>query len=213
MDSQNVVKRETKKKSVEQNSIKRTRKTTHKMSLGDYIRAHSPIKNGLRVDDEDMPLAKYNKIMSRIFIGNFEAAKDREFFKKHNIRAVLNCTKEIPNHFAHNRDIEYMRIPVDDSLKDKDYNLMFEFMPVIAAYIHKHAVIQGNNILIHCVAGRQRSCGSAAAFLICHHNMTPHEACQMIMQKRPEAFHFGKSLNFDQALNKYYKTLSKSKGK
>jgi protein-tyrosine phosphatase len=221
MDSQNEVKNETKKTlqkktnvevpSVEK--VKRTRKTTHKMSLGDYIRAHSPIKNGLRVDDEDMPLAKYNKIMSRIFIGNFEAAKDREFFKKHNIRAVLNCTKEIPNHFAHNRDIEYMRIPVDDSLKDKDYNLMFEFMPVIAAYIHKHAVIQGNNILIGCVAGRQRSVISVACYLVSYHNMTPHEACQLILQKRPEAFHFGKSLNFDQALNKYYKTLTKKKGK
>jgi protein-tyrosine phosphatase len=189
---------------IKETTPKRTRKTNHKLTLADYIRRHSPIKNGLRIDDEDIPLAKYNKIMSRIYLGNFEAAKDRDFFQKYNIRAVLNCTRDIPNHFA-NKDIEYMRIPVEDSLKEKDYDLMFEFMPSMVAFIHKHAVLQKHNVLVHCWAGRQRSAIGVATYLVEHHNMTPHDACKIVMEKRPEAFHFGKSLNFDQALNKYYK--------
>jgi protein-tyrosine phosphatase len=187
------------------NAVKRVKKQTHKMSLADYIRKHSPIKDGLRIADEDEPLAKYNKVMNRIFLGNFEAAKDREFFKKNNIRAVLNCTRDIPNHFANNKDIEYMRIPVEDSLKEKDYDLMYEYMPVIVAFIHKHAMIQKHNILVHCWAGRQRSAISIAVYLVDKFDMTPHDACKFVMDKRPEAFHFGKSLNFDQALNKFYK--------
>lgn len=186
---------------------KRIRATTHKLSLADYIRKHSPIKAGLRIADEDMPLAKYNKVMDRIFLGNFQSAKDRAFFKDKKIKAVLNCTKDLPNYFAHNKDIEYMRIPVEDSLKDKDYKLMFEYMPVIVEFINKHVNLQKHNILIHCWAGRQRSAISIAAFLVAKYKMTPHDACKFIMEKRPEAFHFGKSLNFDQALNKYHRTL------
>jgi protein-tyrosine phosphatase len=192
-------------------SVKRTRRVDHKMTLADYIRKHSPIKAGLRIPDEDKPLAKYNKIMNRLYLGNFQAAKDKDFFKKKNIRAVLNCSKDIPNHFASNKNIEYMRIPVDDSLKQKDYDLMFDFMPVIVAFIHKHIVVQKNNILIHCWAGRQRSAISVAVYLVDKYGLDPKEACKVVLDKRPEAFHFGKSLNFDQALNKYYRTYKKKK--
>jgi protein-tyrosine phosphatase len=190
-------------------TVKRTRKTNHKMTLADYIRRHSPIKAGLRISDEDEPLAKYNKVMNRVYLGNFQAAKDKDFFKKHKIRAVLNCSKDIPNHFSNNKEIEYMRIPVEDSLKQKDYDLMFEFMPAMVQFIHKHANVQKNNILVHCWAGRQRSAIGIAVFLVDKYGLEPKEACKYVLEKRPEAFHFGKSLNFDQALNKYYRTYKK----
>jgi protein-tyrosine phosphatase len=188
---------------------KRTRVTEPKISLCEFIYRHSPIKAGLKINDEDKPLSKYNKIMDRIFLGNYQAAKDRAFFKEKRIKAVLNCTHDIPNHFAHIKDIEYMRIPVDDSLKQKDYDLMFQFMPAAIEFIHKHAALQKNNILIHCYAGRQRSAILVAAYLVEKFNITPKEACKIVIDKRPEAFHYGQSLNFDQALTKYYKNKSK----
>lgn len=180
-----------------------------KLPLAEYIRRHSPIKAGVRIKNEDIPLAKYNKITNHIFLGNFQAAKDKNFFQENKIKAVLNCSKDIPNHYSHHRDIEYMRIPVEDSLKQKDYDLMYEFMPAIVEFIHKHACIQKQNILVHCWAGRQRSAISVAAFMVSKCGMTPQEACKMVMDKRPEAFHFGKSLNFDQALNKHYRNRVK----
>jgi len=187
----------------------RTRQVSPKLPLAEYIRRHSPIKAGMRIKDEDAPLAKYNKITNNIILGNFQAAKDKDLFKTHKIQAVLNCSKDIPNHYSQHKDIEYMRIPVDDSLKQKDYDLMFEYMPVIVEFIHKHACIANNKILVHCAAGRQRSAISVAAFLVAKCGKTPREACKIVMEKRPEAFHFGKSLNFDQALNKYYRTYMK----
>ena len=192
-------------------TLSRKPRTTHKMTLADHIRKHSPIKQGLRISDEDKPLAKYNKITNRLYLGNFQAAKDKDFFKNKNIKAVLNCSKDIPNHFAHIKDIEYMRIPVDDSLKQKDFDLMFEYMPVIVAFIHKHVVIQKDNVLVHCYAGRQRSGISVAVYLVDKYGLDPKDACKIVMDKRPEAFHFGKSLNFDQALSKYHRTYKKKK--
>lgn len=168
-------------------SPKRVRRTDHKLTLADYIRKHSPIKAGMRIDDEDKPLAKYNKVMDRVYLGNFQAAKDRDFFKNKRIKAVLNCTRDIPNHFAHNKDIEYMRIPVEDSLKEKDYELMYQYMPCVVEFIHKHANMEKHNILVHCYAGRQRSAISIAAYLVDKYNLTPKEACKVVLTKRPEA--------------------------
>lgn len=190
--------------------MNRTSKRTRIITLADYIRQHSPLDAGLIVKDEDKPLATYNKVFEKIYIGNYQAAKDRLFFKEHDIKAVLNCTCDVPNHFAHKRDIEYMRIPVEDERQERDYEMMFTYMPCIVEFIHKHADIQQHNILVHCLAGRQRSCISVAAYLVAKHNMTPHEACKLVLDKRPEAFHFGRSLHFDQALNRYSTKLKKS---
>lgn len=189
----------------------RTRKTTHRVSAADLLRKHSPIKNGLKIKNEDKPLEPYTKIISKLYLGNYQAAKDPDFFKEKKIKAVLNCTKDIPNHFACKKDIEYMRIPVDDSLRETDFKKMYEFFPVIVEFIHKHVVLQKQNILVHCYAGRQRSAISVAAYLVAKMGMTPADACKYIMDKRKEAFHFGLSLNFEDSLNKYYKDLQKSK--
>jgi protein-tyrosine phosphatase len=189
----------------------RTRKTTHRLSPADLLRKHSPIKNGLKVKNEDRPLEKYTKILPKLYLGNFQAAKDPDFFKDKKIKAVLNCTKDIPNHFACKKDIEYMRIPVDDSLKETDIKKMYNFLPVIVEFIHKHIALQGNNIFVHCYAGRQRSAISVSSYLVAKLGMTPAEACKFVMDKRKEAFHFGLSLNFEDSLNKYYKDLQKKK--
>lgn len=190
-------------------SKNKNKKKDHHLTPAEYIRKHSPIKKGQRISDEDKPVSKYNKIMSRIYLGNYQAAKDKEFFEKKNIKAVLNCSKDIPHHFINHKDIEYMRIPVNDSLKSVDFEKMYNFIPAAVQFIHKHAVLQKNNIFIHCWAGRQRSCCLLASYLIYYHKMTPHEACHYISEKRIEAFHFQKSLNFDQALEAFYKDIKK----
>ena len=40
---------------------KRVKKTIHQQSLAEFIRKHSPIKRGLKINDEDRLLEKYNK--------------------------------------------------------------------------------------------------------------------------------------------------------
>lgn len=189
---------------------KRTRRT--QPNLAEFIRHHSPLKAGLKVKDEDKPVTNYNKIANRIYLGNYKAAKDPKFFKEKNIKAVLNCTKDFPNYFAGKKigghEIEYLRIPVDDSLKERDFELMYKFMPLIVEFIAKQVDILGHNVYIHCAAGRQRSCIALSTYFV-KKGMTPHEACRLVLSKRPEAFHFGESLNFDQALGKYYKSLKK----
>ena len=130
----------------------------------------------------------------------------------HKIKAVLNCSKEkdIPNYFK-DSSIEYMRVPVDDSLQQKDYDKMFLLLPSMVEFIHKHVDILKQPILVHCWAGRQRSACAVVCYLMEKHGLNPDEACKLVMSKRKEAFHFGKSVNFDQTMNKYYKKIQKMK--
>ena len=136
----------------------RTRKTTHILSPAELLRKNSPIKNGLKIKDEDKPLEMYTKILPNLYLGNYQAAKNAEFFKDKKIKAVLNCSKDLPNTFSSKKDkhgveeVEYMRIPIDDSLKPPDFKKCYELMPVIVEFIYKHIVIQKNNILVHCYA-------------------------------------------------------------
>jgi protein tyrosine phosphatase len=195
---------------------KRTRvRSPRKLSLSDDLKRHSPIKRGVIIKNEDKPITKYDKIMSKLYLGNFQAAKDKEFFEKKKIKAVLNCTKDIPNHFQSHKnakgdfDIEYMRIPVDDSLLEVDFKKMYDFVPVMVEFIHKHIDIQGNNCFVHCYAGRQRSVTGIAMYLIVKHNMTPNQACKYVLSKRPEAFHHGLSLNFEKTIERYYNNCVK----
>ena len=130
-----------------------TRIRKSKPSLSDIIYQHSPIKRGIiNVKNEDKPHTNYDKIIDNLYLGNVQISKDEDFFKSKKIKAVLNCSKDIPNTFCDSKDIEYMRIPIDDSLKPIDFEKAYLFMPVAVEFIHKHVVIENNSILVHCWA-------------------------------------------------------------
>jgi dual specificity phosphatase 12 len=150
----------------------------------------------------------YNQITNRIFIGNSSAAKSKSVLKKNDIAAVLNCTTDIPNFFC--ADLEYLRIPVEDSLKAKDFKAFYNYIPVMVEYIHKIVDIEKKNIFVHCWAGMQRSTGAVVAYMMKYHCKSFNSAVKLIYGKRKEAFHYGEHVNFDQSLLKYQEDLKKS---
>lgn len=173
------------------------------MSLTKYIN-----KVAEKLDISEDEKSKIDKIIPRLYIGGYKAAEDPATFKKFKIKAVLNCTKtkDVSNKFA-GKDIEYMRIPVSDSLKQVDIEKMYNYFPTIVEFIYKHVDIEKNAVLVNCVQGMQRSAIAVAAYLVAKHGMTPKEACRLILSKRRVAFHNGNGVNFEKALNKYYKEL------
>lgn len=59
---------------------------------------------------------------------------------------------------------------------------MYKFLPAVVEYVHKHRDIQKNNILVHCVAGKQRSTIYVTAYLVAKHNMTPLHFSQALVK-------------------------------
>lgn len=182
-------------------------------TLENYFLKKSPLKNKklaekVKLIGEDSALSDYNKITTRIFLGNYDAAKNKKFFTNKKIKAVLNCSKDIPNFFKKN-DIEYLRLPVDDSLKEVDIDKFYEYLPLITEFIHKHVHLLKQNILIHCAQGRQRSFSSVVAYLMSKKDMSLKNATEYVLKKRKEGLHYGTSFNFSKALIKYEEDMKK----
>lgn len=152
----------------------------------------------------------YNEIIPGLFIGNVYAAEDVNFFKKHNIKAVVNCAaKEVKCHFKDNnnplgRKIEYFKLYVDDTLKPKDFKTMINYLPDAVAFIKHHRKLK-NNVAVFCMAGYNRSATVVAAYLSSEHDMTINEALNHIIKKRKCAFNHGQSVNFEDSLRYYAK--------
>ena len=74
-------------------------------------------------------------VLPLLWIGDANASANEVFFETHQVRAVLNCTPSVPNHFCQNSNIEYMRIPVHDTLARRDIKQLYDFFPVICEFI------------------------------------------------------------------------------
>lgn len=153
-------------------------------------------------------LAMAVKILPNIYLGDGRASSSDSFFAKAGIRAVLNMTPNIPNTFCSDDRIEYLRIPVYDTHGKRDFNRMYQYLPVITEFMYKTSVLERKNLLVHCALGRQRSCAAIVAYLIKFYKMTPIEAMDFIISRKPDSFHWGKSANFAKSLNKWYYKLN-----
>jgi hypothetical protein len=135
-----------------------------------------------------------DEIVPGLWLGNRIAALDEQWLGEKGIKAVFNCTKDIP--FCLNIQRRY-RVPVDDNLQPVEIRNLELWAYEIAVKIARERAA-GNRILIHCFAGVQRSAATTAIFLISSFRCTTEEAISYIRSKRPIAF-FG-NVNFYRAI-------------
>ena len=137
-----------------------------------------------------------NEIIPRLWLGNAKASMDEDFIRQNNITVVFNCTKNLP--FSPMIPIKY-RIPVDDNLEEQEIRNM-ELWSSEISYKMMTEYIEGKTILVHCMAGMQRSAASVAFFLISYLKMRALDAMKMIKEKRMVAFYpranFGRSIDY-----------------
>jgi len=123
-------------------------------------------------------------IEDRLWIGDYHSSQDETFLRSQHIDVVFNCTKDLP--FKNVASIQY-RIPLDDNLEDQEiYNAGLWAGEI--AYLMTKEYREGKRILVHCMAGRQRSAMSVAVFLILYKGLTTDEAIGYIRSKRSIAF-------------------------
>ena len=148
-----------------------------------------------------------NEIIPGIFVGNIVSSRDPDFIKKENITAIVNASKDIPNSFE-SSGIRYFNVFVNDDLQDESQKIMLTYMPRALKFIRINKM-SGRNILIHCHAGMQRSAAIMVSYLIFFNNMSPDNAIKLVLNKRPQAFAYGLSVNFRPAINEFYKNLDR----
>jgi len=139
-----------------------------------------------------------HEILPKLWLGNVKASMDDDFIRRKNIQVVFNCTKNLPFHPA--IPIKY-RVPVDDNLQEEEIRNL-ELWSSEIAFKMLAEYKDGRTILVHCMAGMQRSAASMAMMMIPLLQIRGQEAMMMIKQKRRIAFHpsanFGRSImSFD----------------
>lgn len=161
----------------------------------------------------------YNEILPNLYLGSIEASENFDFIQNNNISVIVNCSKDINNKFSLNllKNIEnapldvqkwlydnsyyikYYRIPVNDSGKDVDikdfYKYTSELLEVIIEEYKK-----GKHILVHCLAGNQRSAAFICAFIMVYKRISLKESIKYVLEKKPNVFFFGTNINFIKAL-------------
>lgn len=108
---------------------------------------------------------------------------------------VVNCTMDLPMKSQHN-----MRIAVDDDGSKQSLDHMFLRLSETADRIHDELTI-GNKVVVHCLAGQQRSPAVVAAYLMKHHAYSLEDAIRYIRAKKPDAFFW--SINFLDSLQRF----------
>lgn len=147
------------------------------------------------------------EVMTGVWVGSKGDALSNTFFRQHNIRYVVNCSKGIPFN-PDQPQLEGLRIPVDD--KETENTSMLDHLEfAVHCVVSAMESSQGKyGCLIHCLAGQQRSPTIAAAVLMKQYGKTPEQAIAYIQKIKPEAFQ--PKPTFLQAMQAYHQALTTS---
>jgi predicted protein tyrosine phosphatase len=146
-----------------------------------------------------------HEIVPGIWLGNKRASENERWMKENNITVVFNATKDIP--FSTSIKKQY-RIPVDDNLQPEEIrNMTLWSHEAVYKLMVEHN--KGQNILVHCAAGMQRSAAIVGMYLIATMGMSWQQAITYIQGIRPIAFR--PSPNFKNSLiafdNSYHREI------
>jgi hypothetical protein len=172
-----------------------------------------------------------------LWLGNYKTALDPSFLIDNNIHVIINCTPDLPfiidQLYQENKNVdkkfdkinfnnmEFYRIPVNDSLLEKDLILMENYFKLGLPFLVKKYIIQKRNILIHCHAGKQRSAILMAALLKTlidndhiqikeipkqiDDNLQFQYICNYILSKRYQVFTYGFRINFEKTYKRFFR--------
>lgn len=140
------------------------------------------------------------EILPNLWLGNARSSMDENFIRAKKIQVVFNCTKNLP--FCPLIPIKY-RVPVDDNLEEDEIRNMQLWSGEITFKMLSE-YMSGKPILVHCMAGMQRSAASLAMMLIIYKGIHAQEAMKIIKDRRSIAFY--PSPNFLRSIQ-YFDTL------
>ena len=122
-----------------------------------------------------------NEVYDGIWIGNHYSSQDIIFLQENDIKAVINCTRTVP--FTREIRNNY-RVSVNDAFDN--VTRMAVLIDDAANWLDLQRR-QGNNVLVHCNAGIQRSSTVVAYYLMKFKGIGLDEAIIQIKKNRPIA--------------------------
>lgn len=144
------------------------------------------------------------EIVPHLWIGGIRTAHNKEWVESH-VDIVINCTKDL---MFISQQTENIRLPVDDNLELSEIAKLYTFLEKTSTYID-YQLRKGKRILVHCMAGRQRSASVLCAFLMTFLELPFQKVASFLQTKRPVIF--SPQCNFQPALLRYEVFLKNKK--
>lgn len=149
-----------------------------------------------------------DEILPGLFLGNYASSQSAEFITKNKIKAIVNCSKDIPCKFA---NIKYKQLPINDPgygfAFTNDHKVFLENIAEIYNFILE-CLSNGINILVHCHAGMQRSASVVVYYIMYTQSIFANRgdkynaAVAYVQSRRPIIYHYGQYNNFFPAFKK-----------
>lgn len=143
-----------------------------------------------------------NKIVKGLLLGGETLSVNKEELHRLKITHIVNCSKDLQNHFEESLPgFKYYRVDVDD-LDDQPINQYFEG----SLKFMKDAIDKGHTVFVHCSKGVSRSSTIVLAYLISYHKYSLKDALNFIKTKRPmvqpNCGFVSKLIDFEKTVNK-----------
>jgi len=127
---------------------------------------------------------KIAKIIDGLYIGSHHAALDPTVITLYNIRTIVNCTKRNGNP---PEGMNYLQVTIDDPPSQEDIvYLNYHYMNIVKFI--ESSIANGNNVLVHCMLGFQRSAAIIAIYLMVKFNIDYKKAIEFIKNKKSICF-------------------------
>jgi hypothetical protein len=128
-----------------------------------------------------------SKLFPNLYISGAVAANSFHVLRNLEITHVLNATEDLfppgdpRSEYISENFKSVLRIP----LRDEDDEDIEQYFPIAADFID--SMSENDKILIHCHAGKSRSCALVISYLILKKKYTLKEAINLVQQARPQA--------------------------
>ena len=124
-------------------------------------------------------------VVPNLWLGNKYAACNENFIQTNQIRCIINVSLNIPNCFDFYYNIKYLRIPVENRLKDI---CIFQSFLDTSYKLIDECLEKGEGILVHCKRGHRRSVMVVTYYLMKKYKLDYDEVKNYIKCARPSAF-------------------------
>mmetsp|Transcript_29951 Transcript_29951/g.41155 ORF Transcript_29951/g.41155 Transcript_29951/m.41155 type:complete len:200 (+) Transcript_29951:22-621(+) len=146
-----------------------------------------------------------------IYVGNQTAAENITLLRSYGITHVVNCThgeSKIPNY--HEGRLAYLTFPIShwQSFVNNTNTSVLTFVEPLFAFI-ENALLKGESVLVHCLAGAHRAGTTGCACLIHYANMDVATAVQTAKRCRPIIDPIGQLPEFLSRLKKAEDSIKK----
>jgi hypothetical protein len=124
------------------------------------------------------------EVIDGLFLGNGEHARNTDVLKTLKIGAIINTASSVvftgSDFYKKKMEAEYLGFPSDD---DETYPLLERHWKDVDTFYQQQRAMN-KSVLVHCMAGMNRSAAMVVALMIQHHNIALFPAVEGIVAKR-----------------------------